>query len=236
VNTLVIRGAEPVVLDTGIHSNRERWLADVTSLVDPADVRWVVLSHDDEDHTGNLAQILELCPNAVLVSTWAASERMGGSFRAPLDRLRWVDDGEILDIGDRKLRAFRPPVYDSPTTRAVYDPTTGVLWGSDAFAVPMPGEPVERVDDLPDPLWAEGMAVFHHHALCPWLAHTNRDAYAQQVQALRALNPTAIVSAHTPLIAGDRIPVAFDHLAAMPDVVPPPHPDQRALEAALKAA
>jgi flavorubredoxin len=233
LNSLVIRGAEPVVVDTGPPSDRDRWLTDVTSLVDPADVRWVFVSHDDADHTGNLAEILELCPAATVVSSWALTERMGPFFSAPAGRLRWVDDGGTLDAGDRRLVAIRPPVYDSPTTRGLYDPATGVYWASDAFATPMPSRPVDRVDDLPPPMWAEGMALFHHHALAPWLPIVDRAAYAAQCERLRSLAPEVVVGAHTPLIAGAAVAAAFDHLAALPDVTPPPHPDQQALEAAL---
>jgi flavorubredoxin len=236
LNSLVIRGAEPVVVDTGTRANRSGWLADLTSLVEPADVRWVFLSHDDDDHTGNLAEVLDLCRNATVVSCWAATERMACSFDIPPHRLRWVDDGGTLDVGDRVLRAVRPPVYDSPTTRALFDPTTGTLWASDAFATPMPAQPVERVDELPPPMWAEGMAMFHHHALAPWLAIVDRSAYAEQVARFRGLAPSVVVGAHTPLIAGASIDRAFDQLAALPDVTPAPHPDQDALDAALAGA
>jgi flavorubredoxin len=236
LNSLVIRGAEPVVVDTGTVADRERWLDDLTSLVDPGDVRWVFLSHDDEDHTGNLAQVLELCPDAVLVSSWAATERMACSIGIPPQRLRWVDDGGELDVGDRVLRALRPPAYDSPTTRALFDPSTGVLWASDAFATPMPSQPVEHVAELPPGMWGEGMAVFHHHALAPWLAMVDRGAYATQVARIRELDPAVITSAHSPVIAGASVGVAIDHLAALPDVIPPPHPDQASLDAALAGA
>jgi flavorubredoxin len=233
LNSLVIRSAEPIIVDTGTHANRERWLEDVFSLVDPDDVRWVFLSHDDDDHTGNLDETLARCPNATLVSCWAASERMGCTFGVPLQRVRWVDDGGTLDVGDRILRAVRPPVYDSPTTRGLFDPTTGVYWASDAFATPMTDTPVERVDELPPPMWAEGFAMFHHHALSPWLSLVDPAGYAAEVEALRALGPSVIVGAHTPLIAGGAVERAFEHLAALPTTVPPPHPDQQMLEAAL---
>lgn len=54
VNSMVITGAEPVLIDTGAPVHRDRWLDAVFSVVDPADVRWVFLSHDDVDHAGNL--------------------------------------------------------------------------------------------------------------------------------------------------------------------------------------
>ena len=233
LNSMLIRGPETVVVDTGTRANRDAWLDDLTGLVDPADVRWIFLSHDDEDHTGNLSITMDMCPNATLVTSWAATERMGCAFSAPPERLRWVDHGGTLKLPDRTLQAIRPPVYDSPTTRALFDPSTGVLWASDAFATPMPSDPVEFVAELPPQLWEEGMAMFHHHALCPWLADVDRTAFAARVANFRELSPSVIAGAHTPIISGPEIDTAFGLLASQPDVTPPPHPDQQALDAAL---
>jgi flavorubredoxin len=236
LNSLVIRASEPVIVDTGPPSNRERWLDDVFGLVDPDDVRWIFISHDDVDHVGNLAEAMSRCPNATVVMNWAATERLGCEISVPPDRLRWVDDGGTLDVGDRVLRAIRPPVYDSPTTRGLFDPTTAVYWASDAFATPMPAEPVDRVEEVPPPMWAEGMAMFHHHALAPWLSLVDRERFAHTVATLRSLDAATIVAAHTPMITGGAVASAIDLLAAMPDTVPPPHPDQAMLEAALSGA
>ena len=153
LNSMVIRGAEPMIVDTGTPANREQWLKDAFSIVDPADVRWVFLSHDDVDHTGNLDEVMAACPNATLVCNWAMVERHTNCFDFPLQRCRWVMDGESLDIGDRTLLAMRPPVYDSPTTRGLFDPTTGVYWASDAFATPLP-DPQMGIGDLDPEFWA----------------------------------------------------------------------------------
>lgn len=233
LNSMVIRGAEPVIVDTGTLANRKDWLDDAFGLVEPADVRWIFLSHEDPDHIGNLGPVLDACPNATLITTWAATERLGCEIGLPADRLRWVHDGESFDAGDRTLHAVRPPVYDGPATRGLFDPTTGVYWASDAFATPMGAEPAERVTDIPGPMWAEGMAVFHHHALCPWLSMVDRGRFAADVRRVSDLDPQVVVGAHTPIIDGQHVVEAFDLLAGLPDVVPPPHPDQAALDAAL---
>ena len=44
VNSLVILGEEPIVVDTGAPVHREHWLEMVYGLVDPEDIRWVFLS------------------------------------------------------------------------------------------------------------------------------------------------------------------------------------------------
>jgi hypothetical protein len=137
LNAMVIRGSEPIIVDTGV-AGRD-YLEDFWSLVDPADVRWVFLSHDDPDHYGNLVEVMEACPDAVLVTSWFQWERMGELLPIAPRRMRWVDDGETFEANGRIYLAARPPAYDdSPTTRGLFDTATGVYWGSDCFFTPVP--------------------------------------------------------------------------------------------------
>ena len=57
MNSMVIRGVEPVLVDCGAPAVRPQWLEAAWSVVDPIDVRWVFLTHDDRDHSGNLLPI-----------------------------------------------------------------------------------------------------------------------------------------------------------------------------------
>src|SRR5215213_9342663 len=109
LNSMVILGAQPVIVDTGTPSNRKQWLEDVFSLVEPDDVQWIYLSHDDVDHTGNLDEALSACPNAKLVCNWAMVERHSNCFEFPLERCRWIMHEESFSVGDRTLHAVRPP-------------------------------------------------------------------------------------------------------------------------------
>ena len=164
LNSMVIRGKEPVIVDTGTPANREQWLKDAFSLVEPEDVRWVFLSHDDVDHSGNLEEVMSACPNAQLVCSWAMIERHTNCFDFPLDRCRWVMHEESFDVGDRTLHALRPPLYDSPTTRGLFDSSTGVYWSVDTFATPLP-DPHVGVADLDPEFWDFGMTLFAYGAL-----------------------------------------------------------------------
>ncbi len=236
LNSMVIAGSQPAIVDTGSVNNRDAWLEDVFGIVEPDDVRWVLLSHDDSDHTGNLAPVMEACPNATLVCSWAIMERFSNAFGFPLERCRWLNDGESLDIGDRRIRAVRPPVYDSPTTRGFLDERTGAYWGVDAFATPCPGDPVPTVGDLDPAFWADGMRMFIHHALSPWIGMVDRRRYAAEVERVRALGMTSIASAHSPLIPATSLDRAFDLLRGLPDADVPPAPDQTVLDDLLRAA
>ena len=236
LNSMVIAGAEPAIVDTRSVNNRSQWIEDVFGIVDPGDVRWVFLSHDDADHTGNLGPVMEACPNATLVCSWALVERFSNAFGFPLQRCRWLNDGEAIDLADRRIAAVRPPVYDSPATRGFLDGRSGIYWAVDAFATPCPSEPVPAVADLDPGFWAEGMAMFIHHALAPWVGIVDRERYAAEIDRVRAMQITAIASAHSPLITPASVEDAFALLRRIPDMPAPPVPDQTTLDMALAAA
>lgn len=234
LNSMVILGAEPMIVDTGTIANRKQWLEDVFSLVDPADVRWLFLSHDDVDHTGNLDETLSACPNATIVCSWAMVERHTNCFEFPHHRCRWVTDGEALDIGDRTLQALRPPVYDSPTTRGLFDPTTGVYWAVDSFATPLP-TPETAIADLDREFWEFGLMLFALGAVSPWLSLVDETKYNRYVDRVQSLDIRTIAGCHTPVIEGQFIDRVFAHTRQLPSLDPPRLPDQSVLDQVIAA-
>lgn len=228
LNAMVIRGAQPVVVDTGPAEHRDQLLDDVFTLVEPEDVRWLFVSHDDVDHTGNVNALMAACPNATLVIDWFMQERMGAALEVSPRRWRWMQDGDALDVGDRTLRLVRPPVYDSPTTRGLFDPTTGVYWASDAFATPMP-TPVTTVDEIDAEVWTEGMATFGQY-ISPWLLLADERRFQATVDRVAALAPTVLAGCHTPAVAGSRVAEAIGVTRRTPGLTVPAQPDQAVLD------
>jgi flavorubredoxin len=236
INSAVILAQEPVLIDTGSQRNRRAWFEDLLALVDPKAVRWVFISHED----GNLEEVMALCPNASLVSSWALTERHTNAFEFPLDRCRWMDDGVTFDVGDRQLTVARPPLYDSPTTRGLLDSKTGIYWAVDMFATPVPGgsgaESLARdVAELDDEFWTHGMTMFALNALAPWLRLVDRDRFGAEVQRLADLQISTITSAHSPAISGPKVAEAWAKTRDLPGAECPPAPDQAVLDLILAA-
>jgi flavorubredoxin len=228
LNAMVIRAAEPVVVDTGVAENQDLYLADVFSLVEPEDIRWVFISHDDIDHTGNLNVLMAAAPNATVIVNWFMQERMGATLGVSPLRQRWVGDGEVIDVGDRQLIAVRPPVYDSPTTRGLFDPTTGVYWAADGFASPML-TPVRDVEELDADFWLEGMAMFNQY-VSPWITLTDDAKFQATVDRVEALGASRLVGCHTPVIGRSHIDRAMTATRRSPYATVAPEPDQAVLD------
>jgi flavorubredoxin len=228
LNTVLIRAAEPVVVDTGMKENRDDYFEDLFGLVDPEDIRWVFISHDDVDHTGNLNTLMELAPNATLLVDWFMVTRMGASLEVAPTRQRWIGDGDSFSAGDRALYAIRPPIFDSPTTRGLYDPTTGFYWSSDSFATPML-TPVRDVAEMDEEFWRDGIHLFDRY-VSPWLELVDDRKFQKTVDRIEALRPTVMAGCHTPVILGEHVAKAIAQTRLSPQGDVAPQPDQAVLE------
>jgi flavorubredoxin len=233
VMPLVIRGAETVLVDTGPPIYRDDYLASVFSLLDPEEVRWIFLSHDDRDHSGNLLTVLDRCPNARLLTTFVAVGRMSEEWSLPLDRVRLLNDGDTLDLPDRRLAAISPPFFDAPGTRGLWDASTGLYYGVDCFGAMTPEHCVE-VGDVAEDAYRAGFDMFNrlNH---PWHVYTDARRVAAGVDRIRSLQPHTIASYHGPVATG-RSDELCDMLVASAANDTLPLPTQQDLEAMLGAA
>src|SRR5690606_11967615 len=234
LNSMVITGAEPVIVDTGNELSRYEWMEAAFSIVDPADVRWIFLSHDDHDHIGNLPAVLDACPQATLVTNWFTVERTVRAMTLPLDRMRWVNPGEAFDAGDRTFVAARPPIFDSPTTRGLYDSKTGVYWAADSVASPLPGH-VTETDDVPEEMWRDRFTLFAQ-MVSPWVSMTKPAEFIATVDEIARLRPTVVAGGHMARLHGARLETAMDLLRQLPTAPVAPLPGQADLDALLLAA
>ena len=217
LNSLVLVGSQPVLVDTGAALARHRWWQQVEAVVDPVDVRWIFLRHDDADHAGNLDEALRRCPEAKVLTSPATAQRLHGVLPLPPQRCRFVDDGEVLHLAERQIEVLWPPAYDSPATRGVFDHASGVYWAADCFGAPVP-HLVNEAADIDSDIWTEGFVAYHRN-LSPWARHVDPDRWRAAVGRVAALSPRIIASTHGPAI---RRPLTVRSLELLAELAVPP--------------
>jgi flavorubredoxin len=232
VNAFVIKGQEPILVDTGPVIERDEFMTALRSVIDPADLRWIWLTHTDFDHIGCLHQLLDEQPQIRLITTFLGVGIMSLTAPLPMDRLYLLNPGQKLTVGDRTLAAFKPPAFDNPSTTGFLDESSGVLFSSDCFGALLQEVP-ENAADLTDEQLREGQ-VFWATVDSPWLHKVDEAALAKDLDAIRAMKPAMVLSSHLPAASGDMTDRLLASLAAAPRAQPFVGPDQAALEQMLK--
>lgn len=237
INAFVLHSQQPVLVDTGRPMAKGEFIDAVASAIAPEDIRWIWLTHPDRDHMGSLFDLLDAAPQAKLVTTFFAVGYLTVEFAVPFDRVHLLNAGQALDVGDRKLHAFRPPLFDSPMTVGFYDDKTGTCFSSDCFGAPMPSPEAAMVDDVADvkPDDVRAAQLLWAAADSPWVLNVDPVKFAATYEHLRSWDPQRIFSTHLPPAHG-QLDTMLEMLAQAPQAAPFVQPDQADLEQLLAQA
>jgi flavorubredoxin len=230
VNAFVIKAGEPVLVDTGMGIESKEFMETLESVIDPKDLRWVWLTHDDADHTGNLQKVLEAAPSARLAANSLAVLRMSTAWPVPMHRVFWLNSGDSISVGDRKLIAVRPPLFDNPTTIGIYDSKSEAFFSADCFGAIIPS-PAGNADDLTHGDLSQGM-IGWESADSPWVHMVEPGVFTKALDRIRQLAPKMIFSAHLPPAQG-KTEQFLELLSKVPTSTPFVTPNQTALEQIL---
>jgi flavorubredoxin len=230
VNAFVIKAREPVLVDTGMGMDSEAFMNALKSIINPQDLRWVWLTHDDADHTGNIQKVLEAAPGARLAANSLAVLRMSMAWPVPMHRVYWINSGDSIRVGDRTLTAVRPPLFDNPTTIGIYDNKSEAFFSADFFGAIIPS-PAQNADDVTEGDLAQGMTSWAS-ADSPWVHMVEPSEFSQALDRIRQFAPKMIFSAHLPPARG-KTEQFLELLATVPTSTPFVAPDQTALEQIL---
>lgn len=234
VNSFVLHADQPVVVDTGLSTPDKDFVSALAGVIDPADVRWIWITHPDRDHTGGLWSLLEAAPNARIVTTFIGLGIMSCEWLIPMDRVYLLNPGQQLDVGDRTLTGYRPPLFDNPATVGFQESRNGTFFSSDCFGAPMSSAELACSPDVRAVPAEElrGSQLLWAAIDSPWVHNVDVAKYAATVDVIRALDPSAILSTHLPPAIGLN-DTLFDVLEEAPSGPEFVGPDQQALEAML---
>lgn len=200
-------------------------------MIDPGDLRWVWLTHDDLDHTGSLQQVLQAAPRARLVANPIMVLRLTTSWQVAMNRVYFLNPGESISVGDRKLTAVRPPVFDNPGTTGFYDERSGTFFSSDCFGALL-SSPTQAAGDIPKEDLRQGQTLWATLD-APWLHGVDEGRFAKALDGVRQMSPKLILSSHLPPAQGGLTEQVLQALAAAPAAEPFVGPNQTALEEML---
>ena len=201
INAFVLHAQEPVVVDTGLSLDDRDFMA--------------ALRHRHRPRRGALDLVDPPRPRphgrAVQAARGGAAGAAGDHLRRrrascrrseplPLDRLYLLNPGQSLDVGDRTLHAFRPPLFDSPATVGFYDDRSRTCFSSDCYGAPLPTAELAGGPDVRDVpadqlraaqlLWA---AVDS-----PWVHTVDQAAYMKTVRTISDIDCATVLSTHLP--------------------------------------
>lgn len=227
VNAFLLLAKEPVLVDTGLVPLSEAFLEALGTILDPTDLKWLWLTHTDQDHIGSLWPLIEAVPGFRIVTTFLAMGKMSLYRPLPPDRVYLLNPGQSLDVGDRRLMAIKPPTFDAPETTGFLDPGSQAFFCADCFGAVL-SDPADSAAAISPSDLESGLKQWGTID-APWVHMVPSGLFRDSLTGIRDFSPKWILSSHLPP-AQDMTDRLLSLLATLPESDPFIGPDQKALE------
>ena len=202
-NQFLVTGDEPLLFHTGPRGMFPLVAEAMAKVVPVESLRWITFGHVEADECGAMNIWLAAAPDSQV--TYGGLGCMV-SLNDLCDRApRPLADGEVLDIGGKRLRQIPTPhVPHGWEAQVLFEETTGTMLCGDLFTQVGAG-PALTSDDIVEPAVAAEQ-IFRASSMAPHTAATLR--------SLGDLNPTTLALMHGPSYSGDGKRAFYDLAAA----------------------
>ncbi len=201
-NQFLVAADEPLLFHTGPRAMFPLVSEAVGTILPIERLRWITFGHVESDECGSMNQWLAAAPRAEVAHgmTGCMVSLNDLADRPP----RPLADGEILDLGDKRVRHLDTPhVPHAWEARVLYEETTGTLLCGDLFTH-LGNGPALTTDDIVEPAM-QAEAMFRSTSLAPDTADVMR--------RLGDLAPNTLALMHGSSFSGDGAK-ALNNLAA----------------------
>jgi flavorubredoxin len=198
-NQFLIRAEEPLLFHTGPRGMFGP-VSDAVSKVVPLDtIRWITFGHVEADECGSMNQWLAAAPSAAIAHghTGVMVSLNDLADRPP----RGLDDGEVIDLGGKRVRHLDTPhVPHGWEARVLFEEVTGTLMCGDLFTHTGDGPALTRSDIVGPARQAED--IFRATCLTP--------ATGPTIRKLAGLSPATLALMHGSSFNGDTVQALND--------------------------
>ena len=144
-NAYLVSGSQKTALLDSVDPSMEHVL--MAQLEKVQDVHYVVSHHAEQDHSGAIPAVLRRYPRAQLVCSPKAKDLLIDHLQVAADRIRTVEDGETISLGDKTLKFIHTPWVHWPETMATYLSEDKILFPCDFFGSHLATSDLYAADD-----------------------------------------------------------------------------------------
>jgi flavorubredoxin len=142
VNQFPIEDERPALVHTGVPQLYDGVRRAVAEVLDPAKLEYIALLHFEADECGGMDRFLTAEPDSTLVASpvSAGLNLAGWDYQGDV---RGFSDGEVLDLGQHRLRFLETPHVHHWDSMMIFEETTRGVFPSDLYI--QPGEQPQTV-------------------------------------------------------------------------------------------
>ena len=134
-NSYLIKDEKNVVMDTVDKRASEEWLENLEKNLNGGKVDYLVISHLEPDHAGNIGYLAKKYPEMKLIGNAKTFQMLVQFFSIENleERKVVVKEGDEINLGKHTLQFFMAPMVHWPEVMVTYEKTEKILFTADGF-------------------------------------------------------------------------------------------------------
>ena len=134
-NSYLIKDEKNVVMDTVDKRASEEWLENLEKNLNGGKVDYLVISHLEPDHAGNIGYLAKKYPQMKLIGNAKTFQMLVQFFSIENleERKVVVKEGDEINLGKHTLQFFMAPMVHWPEVMVTYEKTEKILFTADGF-------------------------------------------------------------------------------------------------------
>ncbi|ADU73449.1 flavorubredoxin [Acetivibrio thermocellus AD2] len=188
-NSYLLMTEKPTVIDTVDIEFGKEYVDNLSKIIDPENIEYIVINHVEPDHAGALPALAAKAKNAKIVTTKLASELLKDMFKLHNREFAIIKDGDTLDIGGKTLSFFETPYLHTEETMITYVNENKILFPCDIFSTHIAN--YELFNDLEKGEYIEDFKVYYRLIMAP-----HRPYVRDMLEKIKKLNIEVIAPSH----------------------------------------
>ena len=130
-NSYLIKGSKKIALIDTVDPHKENELINNLQKLNVQNIDYIISNHAEQDHSGTIPKILELYPNAKVVTNQKCKTMLMDLLSIPEEKFIVINDGDTISLGDKTLKFILAPWVHWPETMFTYLKEDKILFTCD---------------------------------------------------------------------------------------------------------
>lgn len=131
-NAYLIQDEKTALIDTVKYMFGDELLRNISSIIDPEKIEYIVVNHVEMDHSSSLPMIAKAAKNATIITSERGKDAIIEHY-GPNFNIKTVKSGDTLKLGQRTLSFLEAPMLHWPDSMFTYIVEDKILMPNDAF-------------------------------------------------------------------------------------------------------
>lgn len=114
-NSYIVKGSDKTALIETAHKDYfENYLKNIQEIISIDQIDYIIMNHNEPDHSGSISKLIELNPNLTIVTSPAGAIYLKNITNKTDLNIKIVKDGDSLNLGNKTLKFISAPFLHWP--------------------------------------------------------------------------------------------------------------------------